>query len=101
VEPRATYSDGTEIPAAIGDIEVKWPPEPAPKYPRSARTYKASSAVCLVLFAVCLLIGLPTLAFGGWIFLLIGAPFGLMGRMYRRAYKELTAAAETEEKPEA
>jgi len=66
----------------------------------SARTYKVCGVLMWIIAAVCAVIGLPTVAFGGWIFLLIGAPCALLGRKYLRMSKALSAPEE-QEKPEA
>lgn len=57
----------------------KGAPSEASAPQHSHRTYKVSGIILLVLAAVALLIGLPTLAFGGWLFLLIAAPCLLFG----------------------
>ncbi len=57
----------------------KGAPSEATAPQHSPRTYKASGIILLVVTAVALLIGLPTLAFGGWLFLLIAAPCLLFG----------------------
>lgn len=43
------------------------------------RTSRAGGIVLVVVSVLALLIGLPTLAFGGWVFLLIGLPCLLLG----------------------
>ena len=56
-----------------------------------AELKKTEAGFLLVLAAISLLIGLPTLSFGGWIFLIIGVPCLLLGLSYLkkgRAAKE-------------
>lgn len=48
----------------------------------SPRKCKVFAIIFLVLAAVSLLIGLPTLSAGGWIFLIIGLPCLLLGLVY-------------------
>lgn len=55
------------------------------------RSDKIYGIIFLVLAAAAFLIGLPTLAFGGWIFLLIGVPCLLLGWRYIKLSKELSA----------
>ena len=57
----------------------------------SPKKCKVYGVIFLVLAVVSLLIGLPTLSFGGWIFLIIAAPCLLLGLSYLkkgRAAKE-------------
>ena len=54
----------------------------------SSRTYKACGIIFYILAAICLLLGLPTIAFGGWLFLLIGLPSFFLGRYYIKKSKE-------------
>lgn len=67
-----TVSSGS--PVAI------WPP----------RTYKVCGVILLILAVVAFAIGLPTISFGGWIFLLIGAPCLLIGIHFVKLSKKLT-----------
>ena len=48
----------------------------------SPKKCKVYGVIFLVLAAISLLIGLPTLSFGGWIFLIIGLPCLLLGLFY-------------------
>lgn len=52
---------------------------PSGAAPAAPRNSKAGGVVLVVLAAVSFLIGLPTVVFGGWIFLLIGVPCLLLG----------------------
>lgn len=75
---------------AVGSscVVAPWPP----------RTYKICGVLLLLLAVVACAIGLPTIAFGGWIFLAIGVPCLLVGCYYIRLYKKLT---EEDTEPEA
>lgn len=54
----------------------------------SPRTYKVCGVIFYILAAICLLLGLPTIAFGGWLFLLIGVPSFFAGRHYIKLSRE-------------
>lgn len=58
----------------------------APRH--SPRTYKVCGIILLILAAVALLIGLPTITFGGWMFLLIGAPCLVFGLQFLKEAKQ-------------
>lgn len=55
---------------------------------RSPRTYKVAGIILLVLAVVALLIGLPTIAFGGWLFLIIAVPCVVFGVKYIKMAKQ-------------
>lgn len=55
---------------------------------RSPRTYKVSGIILLALAVVALLIGLPTIAFGGWLFLIIAVPCVVFGAKYIKLAKQ-------------
>lgn len=54
----------------------------------SPRTYKVSGVLLLILAILCLLLGLPTIAAGGWLFLLIGVPCLIAGVAFIKKSKE-------------
>ena len=51
----------------------------------SPKTYKVCSKLCFVLFIVCMIIGIPTFPFGGFIFILIGLFFYVLSRSCKKA----------------
>lgn len=63
-----------------GSTVAIWPP----------RTYKVCGVILLVLAVVSFALGLPTISFGGWIFLLIGVPCVFIGIHFIKLSKKLT-----------
>lgn len=55
--------------------------------PYSPRTYKACGVILLILAVLCFLIGLVSIAVGGWVFLLIGAPCLVFGLQFLKKGK--------------
>lgn len=54
----------------------------------SPRTYKVCGVLMIALAVLCLLLGLPTIAAGGWLFLLIGVPCLIAGVSFIKKSKE-------------